>query len=279
MDARMKMTKTVALALFAGALFTACAVDPPPQAAPFPDNASDPLAIPDRHEPPGALETLPSLESAESRLLASIPERGIYLYAMDNGIRLKADTREKDYDWVHGTPREIPPALQIGDYDGDGQEELAILLYSGSGTGISIYDLYIVALEGPGGEILAARHFDKESYLRQLQQAIDFQTRDDDGVLTAEITVGNKATGLDMTSFPLDELGPIYGMPILGNIVHFGADAAGLHASFGVGVAFEKAFSPQYIGMIHADVDFQGHDFQLVNMHFEPYPEFERQQP
>lgn len=55
-----------------------------------------------------------------------------------------------EFDWDFVTPRTFPPRMTVMDLGGDGTEELIVLCYTGSGTGVSIYDLHVVQ-KGPNG--------------------------------------------------------------------------------------------------------------------------------
>lgn len=57
-----------------------------------------------------------------------------------------------EFDWYFITPRMIPPRMATMDLDGDGEEELIVLAYTGSGTGVSIYDLHVLE-KNPDGTL------------------------------------------------------------------------------------------------------------------------------
>jgi hypothetical protein len=68
--------------------------------------------------------------------IAEIPERNIALYGASDGVLLGIGKHEQALRWAYMTPRGIPPALHLADFDADGAEELAVTLYIGSGTGV-----------------------------------------------------------------------------------------------------------------------------------------------
>ena len=57
-----------------------------------------------------------------------------------------------EFDWHFATPRMYPPRMAAMDLDGDWDEELVVLTYSGSGTGVSIYDLHVLE-KNPDGTL------------------------------------------------------------------------------------------------------------------------------
>ena len=57
---------------------------------------------------------------------------------------------QAEFDWLFATPRQYLPELYCFDLDGDWEDELVVLCYSGSGTGVSIYDLHVVEKDPDG---------------------------------------------------------------------------------------------------------------------------------
>lgn len=55
-----------------------------------------------------------------------------------------------EFDWNFVTPRRVPPQVWCFDADGDGQDELVVSCYWGSGTGVSIEGLHIVEKSADG---------------------------------------------------------------------------------------------------------------------------------
>lgn len=87
-------------------------------------------------------------------LLARLPEKDISLYGIwdeehpEGQCLLRVGERAWVYDLLWATPRCYLPQLHCGDFDSDGSEELALLTYVGSGTGVSYWTLTLVELEG-----------------------------------------------------------------------------------------------------------------------------------
>lgn len=57
-----------------------------------------------------------------------------------------------EFDWDFLTPRRFLPRMAIIDLDGDGEDELIVLTYVGSGTGVSIYELHVLE-KNPDGTL------------------------------------------------------------------------------------------------------------------------------
>ena len=91
-------------------------------------------------------------------LLAEAPEAGAAFY----GLPYSENAHETalirwgdslaEFDWDFLTPRRFPPRMAVMDLDGDGKDELIVLTYVGSGTGVSIYDLHVLE-KNPAGTL------------------------------------------------------------------------------------------------------------------------------
>ena len=91
-------------------------------------------------------------------LLAEAPEAD----ARFSGLPYSEDAHETalirwgdslaEFDWDFLTPRRFLPRMAVMDLDGDGKDELIVLTYVGSGTGVSIYDLHVLE-KNPDGTL------------------------------------------------------------------------------------------------------------------------------
>lgn len=221
---------------------------------------------------------------ARGELLASLPDRDVYLYAdaSADGVILVAGGREQTYDWLYMTPRGIEPQLQARDYDGDGREELAVDLYIGSGTGLSIEELHIVDIgdpqppeasagDGAAKPIFADHVFRPEDYLAQLDRQVAFRVLNDSGKLQGEVKIGNDARLVSLKDFESDDAGPISDKLVFASIVRFELKEDGIEAGFGAGVACQKWFTPLYVGEVTAGVKYKDGAFALNGLRFRDY--------
>lgn len=89
-------------------------------------------------------------------LLAEAPDAAFYALPYTEGERQTALIRWGDslaeFDWDFLTPRRFLPRMACFDIDGDQEDELMVLCYTGSGTGVSIYDLHILE-KNPDGNL------------------------------------------------------------------------------------------------------------------------------
>lgn len=91
-------------------------------------------------------------------LLAEAPEADAAFY----GLPYSEDAHETalirwgdslaEFDWDFLTPRRFLPRMAVMDLDGDEKDELIVLTYVGSGTGVSIYDLHVLE-KNPDGSL------------------------------------------------------------------------------------------------------------------------------
>lgn len=94
---------------------------------------------------------------------------GIVIYAMedtDNIIIAHDGITDifREQGWL--TPRRIMPRAACGDYDGDGEKDLAVSYYIGSGTGISV-DQLVIYKKGEDGHFTAHKFESPESVLNE----------------------------------------------------------------------------------------------------------------
>lgn len=83
-------------------------------------------------------------------MLSSLPDDDIYLsFAPPFGAVLSVKGGKYFYRWSNGklTPRAVLPQLSLSDYDKDGEDELAVILYVASGTECAVTELHIVELD------------------------------------------------------------------------------------------------------------------------------------
>ena len=89
-------------------------------------------------------------ETADNEIIASIPEKGIYLYGVKDPVQngssclLYIGNVCHSYGIPWETPRLIMPEMKLYDFDRDGKEELAIINYYGSGSGVSVMGLHVL---------------------------------------------------------------------------------------------------------------------------------------
>ena len=180
-------------------------------------------------------------EPFRSYLLASVPEQRIYLFAEENGVTLHAGDLSREYAWGYMTPQGIEPVLHVADFDGDGKDELAVILYIGSGTGVSVDELHVVELDDLRDYPLL-----EEEYRPQVDQAI----------------AGLKSSSAIPARYADQKIS-------FGNWISYEKTEAGLRMSIGAGTVTQDDPMPDYIGELIADVNYRDGKYALTAFRFE----------
>ncbi len=102
------------------------------------------------------------MDSGEIGLFAEAEDAAFYGLPYPSGEQMAEDRTAlirwgdslAEFDWYFVTPRMYLPLMAVMDLDGDGVDELTVLTYSGSGTGVSIYNLHVLE-KNPDGSITA----------------------------------------------------------------------------------------------------------------------------
>lgn len=211
-------------------------------------------------------------KNSEQPLLSALPEKGIYLYDIKNDkIMLKVNENKYFFNnWICLNSRFILPRMQESDFDNDGKNELAVILYVGSGSGFSVEELHILEIydEQAISESLRDYVFKSDDYVPMLKNNITFKTHKFKNKMMGEITINKQKEIFELRNYK-PEGGEINTNIIWNNIVHFDFQDNRLIADFGAGIAYEKFPSPDFIGDVFADVSFEVGKFTLKNYRFE----------
>lgn len=206
-------------------------------------------------------------ESGELELLTELPEAGVALYAgKGDGVVLYWGDEVSTFDWPYMTPRGIMPRIYVDDHDGDGEQELAIILYIGSGAGISVEELHIVEKTAAGLEDYV---FDQESYERQLRDEVTLELFPSEEQLVGKLVIGERVYEAVMPFDDFDDFDAVSDYVVLGNRVSFEWSEEGIQAVFGAGVHKENTVDIRYFGDLYGDVLYRDGKFELDNLRFE----------
>ena len=86
-------------------------------------------------------------------LLAELPEEDAAFYGLQwETALIRWGDCLAEFDWLYLTPRQILPRLFCLDFDGDWKDELVVVCYTGSGTGIAYEELHVLE-RGPEGTL------------------------------------------------------------------------------------------------------------------------------
>ncbi len=257
-----------------------------PAAAAEPESNIDDISESLKHQPSDtATKVISSWEEYEAQrfpLIAAMPDKNVFLYGIkdNNGVILYYNNIGHYYKWGYLTPRFILPRMELADFDSDGKEELGVILYVGSGTGVSIEELHII--EVSEDEVLSRDPADKNyfvpneeyfkdyfftNYGEQLKNQVKLHTTKKGSSLWAEVTVGNKK----VKSFKLENSDDDIDNKNMSfeNIVVFEFDKGKIRARFALGALRKSYVCPDFIGEIKSEVKFDKGCFLLKNLSFQ----------
>ncbi|MDP4182311.1 MAG: hypothetical protein Q8942_14630 [Bacillota bacterium] len=237
------------------------------------------------------IESWEEFNDSDFPLIASIPEKGIYLYAIkDGGVVLYINNKGHYYDWEYLTPRFILPQMRVYDYDKDGKDELAVVLYIGSGTGFSVEELHIVEISEnvdlsdnpsdknysvPNPEYFKDYIYFPKDYITQLNKLTKIVIHNKTNEAAAEVIVNAKLSSLDLGENKFEGKKLNYeSKPIYGDIAHFNIEGNKITADFALGICNNLHAEPVYVGDVNADVSFARGKFTLRNLYFKANEEY-----
>ncbi len=189
-------------------------------------------------------------QTGGTRIYGVCPENGTSIVIIEgNGL-----IQEFKQSWL--TPRAIMPAAEYLDADGDGEDELVVSYYVGSGTGISIEELVVYKADENG--ILTAYRLDSEELI---DEYINYQI-DNDNLWLDFAAYGTNE--IYSTSIKADYPDGIENISF-GNTVSYELDEGKItiHTRPNTSGLFYECM-PEIV----ADVAFDGDDFELEHIDF-----------
>lgn len=161
-----------------------------------------------------------------------------------------------DAPWL--TPRRILPTLHLGDFDGDGTEELLALTYTGSGTGVSVWTpvLFEPSSEGWEAFTLPYEPYSGLSPLLSCQRA--------DGESCALLFLGDSMCSLELEDY-VEPQAPLE--PYVGPIVSYGVEGSSITVKLGVGLYQEGVipYTLSYVAELRGEIVWDGQGFSLCS--------------
>ena len=177
-------------------------------------------------------------------LLAEIPEDKVYMYVSAGvDVILRVKDHIQYFPWVYTSPRSGMPIMEYQDYDKDGIKEIAISLYTGTGTGVSVDDFYLVKSRQDG--TLEAVKFSPAQYLPQLGERITAQYASDSGL---QFFIDGEMAGEPVDISALTEWAE-YGTIGMGEQIAFRADGDEMLLYVVPGCVMKDVAMPQYDNM------------------------------
>ena len=213
----------------------------------------------------GSAASLPDTGGAGLYLVSQIPERDTWLYGFygpekAQGLILRVGHLWQALDVTFLTPQAIMPAMAYGDYDGDGDQELAIASYQGGGTNTNVWSFSIMDFSEENWKFL---QFSPADYAAILELSLTSSYDAQANVMTLQ--AGDSILEVALTELGYaDPGGAVEAAP--GDWVLFTTDGDTISALFGIGLWADN-LPPGGImaAMLQANVVYTGSAFGLNN--------------
>ena len=203
---------------------------------------------------------------------ADLRDEGIYIaFAEPFGVILTVNGEDYLFPWTNGwlTPRGITPRIYLSDFDEDGDDELAVVLYVLSGTGLSVEELHIVEFEGsiPELAISITGKTIKELLYNRIIASYD-PTADE-----VEITIDDQTLRVDVSPLIKEHSNAFRGID-LESVIQFDSKDGKLTVSIIAGLIGPDYAIPIAYVSFYADIiyrDDNGNSISLENCRIEPW--------
>ncbi len=210
-------------------------------------------------------------ENTDYPLVGKLEDNDIYLYAdKDKGaILVKGEFVEYLDLGANGflTPRGILPELHSGDFNGDSKSEIAVVLYVGSGTGVSFEELYILDDDEAYEEYYKVLALSNSEYSEKLQENLSFEVDESDNVT---LTLGSK-------EYDLNKIEGFTGLGC-GDITYFLVEGDDISIASKIGVSTEEVSTPtlyEGTGWIRAKVIPNESGFEFTDIVYEESEDYD----
>lgn len=199
--------------------------------------------------------------------LSETPDGQVRLYGMVNcgateGVLLAFDGKCQYFCWDYTSPRLVMPNLNRADYDGDGQEEVAVILLAYTGTGVSAEQLILLEKQEDG--YFEAAEYSHAAFREQIDAEVACSYDEETKRLSLRDTVQNRLIGeMDLTVF-MEETS-VYEGTYFGDIVSFVPEDEEIYIQIMPGIRLQGWATLGYTGedVLRARVVYDGKDFSL----------------
>lgn len=197
-----------------------------------------------------------------AELLAETPEA--YFYALPRTEEhpetalIRWGESAAEFDWCFSTPRMFLPEMHCFDLDGDREDELVVLCYSGSGTGVSVWDLHVVE-KNEDGTLTDYSTFYYAEGGNPLWKGVSSLLRLERVGDRAFLILGRELAEVDSAALPEEDRAPS-----VGGTIQFEVFPEERRVRFWGGVDVVPTW---YIADLSADVAYQGGTFTLSGFH------------
>lgn len=183
----------------------------------------------------------------------------VSLYGINLGTNpsalLEWNTSKYTFDWICLSPQGVFPTAKLLDADTDGQDELLIVLHSGSGTGVSVDQLHLVEMLSDG--TLVDYTFAADSCVEEIYDHL-------------QIDMGQNATTFSIGSESIVVQNVCADDCILGNVINFEIVGDEIVVTLGIWIENNSSKLIDHIADLTAYVSYQDGSFTLYNLKLLP---------
>lgn len=204
--------------------------------------------------------------NARLPLIASIPEKNIFLYGIyPFGAVLYYEKSGFYYNWISLSEHFDLPKLYSFDIDTDNSREVLCFLYPGFEKTYLIEEIHVLKMiSGSGSMVMDDFCFGEEDYTKSLFDLLDLEVYNDGKNQMVDIIAGSRKKTLSLTDSNC-EINQEKDLLYVEN-AEFEVKGESIEAVFEIGInAGDKKL---LIGKIIADVVFKGSKFELANVDF-----------
>lgn len=129
----------------------------------------------------------PGWEDTSLFILAELPVEDITLYGMKDkdgiyeNVAIRSGETINYYGWSYYAGK-FDAGMSYQDYDGDGAKELAVHLYLGGGTGVSVDQLFMLEELRPG--VFEPIQFMSNDYITQVENIVSYRVNEENKTIS-----------------------------------------------------------------------------------------------
>jgi len=202
---------------------------------------------------------------------------GARLYLISNGERgnphamLTYGAAVETFDWAVLSPRMQYPEIYVRDVDSDGEDEIVIVTWPVSGTGVFFNELHVIEIIREDGNAVGFEAFEFDNYLEYIDSVVALEAVPSDGKLLLNVKCGEQVITSELGSLPVTDTiaqvnmrGGMWICDITAN------DDGTFHIKMPLAVATGYAI-PEPVATFEADFTYTGAGFELTNPAIAPY--------
>ncbi|MDR1629009.1 MAG: hypothetical protein LBS36_02180 [Oscillospiraceae bacterium] len=208
-------------------------------------------------------------ENYKFPLLALNEEKGLYLYGVwPRGVVLYTGNTGQFFDWGFDSPRRFYPKIFTGDFDKDGDADVAISVYAKSGTGLSVEDLHLLkkVIDSYGWHY-SDYAVSEDALEAQLQENITYRFHEH----SISLLYNGAEQIFSVAEYTANPQEPVTLSGVnYTNIISYEQEGDQIIASFGAGFTAKEYAAPTFFATVRAAVQFMNSGIRLKDIQIQP---------